>query len=70
VQDALNSVAKFVTKYPREVVIVDFNHFYGMTQQLHLELIKMIHETFGDALASRKRTPTSPLREFWEAGVR
>lgn len=65
--EALQQVLRFVKKHPREIIILDFNHFYGMNVELHMKLIAIIHSILDDCLTNRRLGPTSALRDFWKA---
>ena len=65
--DLLNQVSLFLKDHPKEVVILDFNHFYSFTEELDVRLVHMIYHIFGDKLLC----PTSKglslsLNEIWE----
>ena len=65
--DLLHQVNLFLKEHPKEVVILDFNHFYSFTEDLHVRLVSMIYKIFGDKLL----VPTSKglsisLNEIWE----
>ena len=66
--DLLHQVSLFLKDHPKEVVILDFNHFYSFTEELHVRLVSMIYQIFGDKLL----VPTSKglslsLNEIWES---
>jgi IPT/TIG domain len=70
VESVLQQVAAFVGQNPKEIVILDFNHFYCMTQELHQLLVGMISEYLGSRLALRTAlSPTSTVQSFWTAGT-
>jgi len=70
VQSVLQQVAAFVEQNPKELIILDFNHFYCMTEALHEQLVEMIYGTLGPRLALRSTlTPTSTVQSFWDAGT-
>lgn len=48
VRDGLEEINTFLSRYPQEVVLLDFNHFYDFNDQSnHEQLIELIHEIFG-----------------------
>lgn len=42
----LKQILQWLQEHPKEVVLLDFNHFYDMTDKQHSTLIKMISENF------------------------
>ncbi|MEM9216852.1 MAG: phosphatidylinositol-specific phospholipase C domain-containing protein [Cyanobacteria bacterium P01_F01_bin.150] len=67
VEEVLKEVKDFHNSNPKEIVILDFNHFYNMDNSAHVELLIMIDKYFGDCLAGGKSlSPKSTVKEFWE----
>jgi hypothetical protein len=65
----LTAVSSFLSTRPKEIVILDFNHFYAMTPDLHAGLAQTISGTFGDLLADRTTfNPASTVSELWADG--
>ncbi|KXJ09890.1 PI-PLC X domain-containing protein 2 [Exaiptasia diaphana] len=65
--EMLAQVKTFLKECPKEIVILDFNHFYGMTSQDHTIFSNSIKSAFGKTL----RPPGSQgvnvtLKELWE----
>ncbi|XP_056646502.1 PI-PLC X domain-containing protein 3-like [Diorhabda sublineata] len=50
VQSCLDEISAFLDTHTQEVVILDFQHFYGFTQNEHDRLMQMINKTFGTKL--------------------
>ncbi|KFD52414.1 hypothetical protein M513_06795, partial [Trichuris suis] len=48
--DIAEQVLAFLSIYDDEVVILDFNHFYGFTRKSHLQLISFLLEKFNTRL--------------------
>lgn len=46
----LEQISSFVSSHAREVVFLDFNHFYGVQNLHHEKLVAMLKEVFGDKL--------------------
>ena len=65
---ALREVASFLDENPREVVLLDFNHFYKMTDSSHQNLYNMILNVFGEkdmsAHQSSGKSTTIKSEEF------
>ncbi|XP_018574666.1 PI-PLC X domain-containing protein 3 [Anoplophora glabripennis] len=50
VQTVLTEMLKFLESHPREVIIIDFQHFYALTDSDHDRLMQMLSKTFGAKL--------------------
>ncbi|XP_050298062.1 PI-PLC X domain-containing protein 3-like isoform X2 [Anthonomus grandis grandis] len=50
VEPVLNEISTFLETHSKEVVILDFQHFYGFTQQTHGKLMQMLLKTYGTKL--------------------
>lgn len=46
----LEQISSFLSAHAREVVFLDFNHFYGVQNLHHEKLVAMLKEVFGDKL--------------------
>lgn len=46
----LEQISSFLSSHAREVVFLDFNHFYGVQNLHHEKLVAMLKEVFGDKL--------------------
>lgn len=45
--DCMNEINEFLEKHPKEVVLLDFNHFYTMEDADHEAVVKTVLEIFG-----------------------
>ena len=43
-QTELSAMAPFLTKNPHEVILLDFNHFYNVTDEEHRKIIEMLQQ--------------------------
>ena len=50
VREGLKQISGFLSTHAREVVFLDFNHFYGVQNMHHEKLVAMLKEVFGDKL--------------------
>lgn len=50
VRAGLEQISTFLSAHAREVVFLDFNHFYGVQNLHHEKLVAMLKEVFGDKL--------------------
>lgn len=50
VRAGLEQISSFLSAHSREVVFLDFNHFYGVQNLHHEKLVAMLKEVFGEKL--------------------
>lgn len=50
VREGLEQISSFLSAHAREVVFLDFNHFYGVQNLHHEKLVGMLREVFGEKL--------------------
>ncbi len=46
----MEQISSFLSAHAREVVFLDFNHFYGVQNLHHEKLVAMLKEVFGEKL--------------------
>jgi GGDEF domain-containing protein len=57
VRVGLEEINEFLNKHSKEIILLDFNHFYDFNDQCgHDQLIHLIHEIFGKKLCTTART--------------
>ncbi|CAF1030204.1 unnamed protein product [Adineta ricciae] len=57
VRDGLEEINEFLNQHSKEVVLLDFNHFYDFTDQCgHEQLIELIDEIFGAKICTTAET--------------
>lgn len=64
----MEQISSFLSSHAREVVFLDFNHFYGVQNLHHEKLVAMLKEVFGDKLCPvvfAQEVPSDSLME-WE----
>ena len=67
IDQVLDEVNRFVANYPKEIVILDFNHFYKMDQAAHKTLADTLDASFSKILrAPGAQGPNVTLQEMWE----
>ena len=69
VKDVLVQVKSFVENTTHEIVILDFQHFYGLDENDHALFAAMVKETLGDAWKG-DATPTHTLGSMWSTNQR
>ena len=55
IDQVLDEVNRFVANYPKEIVILDFNHFYKMDQAAHKKLADTLDASFSKILRAPGR---------------
>lgn len=66
VWDGLMEIDSFLAQHPREMVFLDFNHFYAMDEAHHKRLVRQIQEAFGNKLCSACCVESLTLQILWE----
>lgn len=66
VWDGLMEINTFLDQHPKEVVFLDFNHFYAMDDGHHFFLINRIRSAFGSKLCSVECVEYVTLQYMWE----
>lgn len=69
VEGILEDIKSFLLLNPKEVVILDFNHLYGMEIEEHLRFSTLLMASFSDMFHSPKKDKSfASLQELWLAG--
>lgn len=63
--DGLMEMNTFLTQHPTEVIFLDFNHFYAMSNSHHEYLISKIQEVFGSKLCTKECVENVTLNYLW-----
>ncbi|KAG9337165.1 hypothetical protein JZ751_029645 [Albula glossodonta] len=66
VKEGLEQISTFLASHAREVVFLDFNHFYGVQNLHHEKLVRMLREVFGDRLCPALFAQEVTLKYLWE----
>ena len=67
IDQVLDKVNQFLAKYPKEIVILHFQHFYNMNQAAHKTLADTLDASFSKILrAPGAQGPNVTLQEMWE----
>ncbi|KAK9953238.1 hypothetical protein ABG768_017247 [Culter alburnus] len=66
VRDGLNDINNFLNAHKKEVVFLDFNHHYAMSEEHHQYLIKMLKDVFGHKLCKIDVVEEITLNYLWE----
>ena len=61
----LKNVRDFLVLHPKEVVLLDFRHFYEMTLDQHGQLLDTIGSILGDKLWPRGNIENTTLTNMW-----
>ncbi|KAM8976076.1 PI-PLC X domain-containing protein 2 [Pelodytes ibericus] len=65
VWDGLTEINQFLTNHQKEVVLLDFNHFYAMEHGHHMYLVNMLQEAFGNKLCIAECVENITLKHLW-----
>lgn len=68
ISEILDDVLQFSKEFPHEIIILDFNHFYGMDQQQHRELLSVLEQTFEGNLWPAEMADYT-LNQAWNSPV-
>ncbi|XP_067343181.1 PI-PLC X domain-containing protein 2 isoform X1 [Channa argus] len=66
VRDGLLEINYFLVRHRKEIVFLDFNHYYAMDTEHHLYLITMLQEVFGSKLCNNCAVENITLDYLWE----
>ncbi|XP_059151083.1 PI-PLC X domain-containing protein 2-like [Physella acuta] len=66
VMDLIDSVKMFLLANPREIVLLDFNHFYKFTERHHDQLVELLVSSFASLLCPRGEISHITLRNMWQ----
>ena len=69
VEQTSNDVNRFVSEFPNEIVILDFNHFYNMSPSAHESLADSLRDSFDGIIRAPGKDGTNvTLQEMWAKG--
>jgi len=67
VRSCLNSISSWLDKHPKEVVLLDMNHFHGLEDHHHKKLVDDIMDIFGDKLVPTLEDASQlTLAQMWK----
>lgn len=66
VWDGLMEINTFLAHHPKEVIFLDFNHFYAMDHSHHVYLISRILDVFGSRFCTKDCVENVTLQNLWE----
>ncbi|KAJ7415259.1 hypothetical protein WISP_78996 [Willisornis vidua] len=66
VKEGLEEINAFLSEHPKEVVFLDFNHFYGMQKCHHEKLVQMLKDTYGNKMCPAIFAHEVTLQYLWE----
>ncbi|XP_069745597.1 PI-PLC X domain-containing protein 2 isoform X2 [Narcine bancroftii] len=66
VYDGLIEINNFLKSYSKEVIFLDFNHYYAMEDSNHQYLIQMFQRIFRSRLCETNLTEEITLQYLWE----
>ena len=62
----LAQILYFLEEHPKEIIFLDFNHFYGMSDDNHEELIDCINAYVGHKMCPTQSTSDLTLETMWK----
>lgn len=66
VNEGLEEINAFLTDHRKEVVFLDFNHFYGMQKYHHEKLVQMLKDIYGNKMCPAIFAQEVSLKYLWE----
>lgn len=66
VRDGLLEINAFLSRHRKEVVFLDFNHYYAMDAEHHVYLINMLQQVFGTRLCTNCPAENITLDYLWD----
>ncbi|WP_157949901.1 phosphatidylinositol-specific phospholipase C domain-containing protein [Vallitalea okinawensis] len=63
----VDEVSQFINQNTQEIVILDFQHFYEMTDTSYQYLVNQLTSTFSEQLISLTELKSSTLEELWNS---
>lgn len=69
VEQGLAEIIEFLDRNKREIVILDFNHFYRMSEDRHRSFLNFVIEKCGERLCLFVGMETLTLNMLWENGL-
>ena len=68
IEGIMVEISDFLSDHSKEVVLLDFNHFYGMDAEKHARLLDMIIDTYGSKLCPAGIPNDITLDYMWQNG--
>lgn len=68
VDEVISATDTFLAAHPQEIVILDFNHFYGLDAATYAALGQTLVDTFGPRMVPAASGPEVTVGEIWDAG--
>ena len=65
VESGMREINEWLEEHPKEVVLIDFNHFYEMTAEDHQVLTLQIPQIFGDKVCPLMDINKTALNVLW-----
>lgn len=68
IDDLLRALNDFLNKHPKEIILVDFNHFYDFTDEIHERFMKSILSVFDGKLfyPTDSKGANTTVAEIWK----
>lgn len=69
VQTCMEEINEFLSEHSKEIVLLDFNHFFNISQDQHQSLMNMLLEIFGCKLCPFLNVTSTTLEMLWANGL-
>lgn len=69
VADSLEEIKSFLDCHSREIILLDFNHFYEMNESHHKKLIDLLIDKFESKICPHLDMDSVSLSMMWESGL-
>ena len=66
VESGLKEINSFLSSHSKEIVFLDFNHFYEMSDDHHKHLLELVQNAFQDKLCMFVGSENASLKMMWE----
>lgn len=66
IDDILTDIKKFIDCHPKEIIILNFNHFYDVSQTQHKQLCSLFEHLFSDRMIDNTVSLRTPIKELWD----
>lgn len=66
----IEAIRSFMQAHPKEILFLDFNHFYAMKENDHEQLIQLLVQAFGDKILPRAAELNITFDQLWQTNYR
>ena len=66
IEDSMREINSFLDQHQREIVLLDFNHFYRVTEGQHTQFLSLLLDIFGSKVCPFVDVESTTLDMMWE----